>query len=81
MVSLELGEIPEGWKVKTLRELGKIIIGKTPSRKNKENYGNYIPFIKIPGMHGNLFCISSSQRLSKIGETSQKNKFYLKILY
>ena len=74
MVSSELGEIPEGWKVKTLGELGEIITGKTPSTKNKKNYGAYVPFIKIPDMHGNLFCISSSQYLSKTGEASQKNK-------
>jgi type I restriction enzyme, S subunit len=78
MTSSELGEIPEAWKVKTLGEFGEIIIGKTPSTKNKENYGDYIPFIKIPDMDGNLFCISSSQFLSKRGERSQKSKTLLK---
>lgn len=74
MIPSELGEIPEGGKVKTLGELGKIVTGKTPSTKKEENYGNYIPFIKTPDMHGNMFCISSLQCLSKTGEGSQKNK-------
>ena len=74
MVPSELGEIPDGWEVKALGELGKIITGKTPPTKNEENYGDYISFIKTPDMHGNMFCISSSQYLSKIGEASQKNK-------
>lgn len=74
MVPSELGEIPEGWKVKTLGELGKIITGKTPSTKNEENFGDHIYFIKTPDLHGNVFCVASSQCLSKVGEASQKNK-------
>lgn len=74
MVDSELGNIPEGWEVKELRDFGNIITGKTPSTKVKEYYGNYILFIKTPDMHSNIFITKTEQCLSELGEQSQKNK-------
>lgn len=74
-VESELGMIPEGWKVSTIKELSKkIITGKTPSTKVKEYYGDKTPFITIPDMHNKIFVIESERHLSKEGEESQKNK-------
>lgn len=39
-------EPKEGWKVKTLKEIGLTQTGTTPKTSVKENYGDYIPFIK-----------------------------------
>ena len=40
----------------TLKKLANTIVtGKTPSTKIKENYGNDIPFVKIPDMHNKVF--------------------------
>lgn len=39
-------EPKEGWKVKTLKEIGLTQTGTTPKTSVKENYGNSIPFIK-----------------------------------
>ncbi len=53
MTHSELGMIPKGWKVRTIKEIalnGNVICGKTPSTKKKENYGRYMPFITIPDM-------------------------------
>ena len=33
------------WKNIKLSEIGKIITGKTPSTKEKENFGGKIPFL------------------------------------
>ncbi len=74
MVDSELGLIPEGWDVKKLVELGEIITGKTPSKKVPEYFGDYMPFIKTPDMHGNIFCIQAGEYLSELGVASQKNK-------
>jgi len=74
MVESELGMIPEGWNVKQLKDFGEIITGKTPSKKKPEYYGDDIPFIKTPDMHGNMFCISTGEYLSELGASSQKNK-------
>ena len=73
-VESELGMIPEGWRVGTLEDLGKIICGKTPSKANKSYYGRDIPFIKIPDMHENVFILKSEDNLSIEGSNSQLNK-------
>ncbi len=36
----------EGWEIKKLKELGITQTGTTPKTSEKENYGDYIPFIK-----------------------------------
>lgn len=73
-VESELGMIPEGWRVGTLGDLGRIICGKTPSKSNKSYYGDDVPFIKIPDMHGNVFILKSEDNLSIEGSNSQSNK-------
>ena len=67
-------ELPDGWKVGRLRDLGDIICGKTPSKADKENFGGNIPFIKIPDMHNQMFIIKTSDSLTKKGVSTQKNK-------
>ncbi|MCX6035268.1 MAG: restriction endonuclease subunit S, partial [Chloroflexi bacterium] len=42
------GELPEGWVWKNIRECGTVITGTTPSKKDPENYGNHLPFVKPP---------------------------------
>lgn len=74
-VESELGLIPEGWEVSSIKELSKeIITGKTPSTKIKEYYGDKTPFITIPDMHNKVYVIESERYLSNKGEESQKNK-------
>lgn len=36
----------EGWKEKTLKEIGLTQTGTTPSKADANNYGDYIPFIR-----------------------------------
>ncbi len=75
LVESELGLIPEGWEIKTLGYFGTIVTGKTPSKLVPEYFGEeYMPFIKTPDMHGNMFCIRTEEYLSEQGALSQKNK-------
>ncbi|MCX7691776.1 MAG: restriction endonuclease subunit S, partial [Tepidimonas taiwanensis] len=74
LVPSELGEIPEGWEVGFVRNIGKITCGKTPSTKVEEYYGNEVPFITIPDMHQKVFVIETRRKLSQLGATSQLNK-------
>lgn len=67
-------ELPEGWRVGKLGEVGNIICGKTPSKSNTDFYGNEIPFIKIPDMHNKMFILETSDNLSFEGAMSQSNK-------
>lgn len=74
MVDSPLGKIPEGWTAKRLDHFGSIILGKTPSKKVNEFFGSDMLFIKLPDMHGNMFCYVTSESLSIIGVKSQANK-------
>jgi len=71
----ELGEIPEGWKVGVVSDLGEVICGKTPPTKDPDNYGEDIPFITIPDMHGKVFVTQTGKYLSKQGAKTQPKKF------
>lgn len=70
----ELGLVPEGWEVKSVSDFGKVICGKTPSKKNNDFYGDEVPFLKIPDMHGQVFAALTNDRLSRDGANSQKKK-------
>lgn len=74
LVDSELGEIPEGWEVVKVSDIGKIVCGKTPSTKIPEYYGDDISFITIPDMHNNIFAATTQKKLSYLGANSQTNK-------
>jgi type I restriction enzyme S subunit len=70
----ELGEIPRGWEVRRVGDVGSIICGKTPSTQIAEYYGDDVPFITIPDMHGRVFATHTQKRLSHAGAASQQKK-------
>ena len=74
LVESELGEIPEGWEVKGLGAFGDIITGKTPSTKRAEYYGEDVPFLRIPDMHGKMYTLNTEIMLSDKGAESQSKK-------
>jgi type I restriction enzyme S subunit len=67
--------VPEGWELTTVKEMGQVITGKTPSTAIAENYGKDIPFVKIPDMHGVIYPLKTEVKLSERGANTQKNKF------
>ena len=75
MVEVDGVEVPKGWNLKALSDLGQIICGKTPSKSNKEFYGNDVPFIKIPDMHNQVFITQTTDNLSVAGANSQSKKY------
>jgi type I restriction enzyme, S subunit len=66
--------IPEGWKLGTIADLGNIVTGKTPIKKDESFYGEDIPFIKTPDMHGNTMVVHTQESLSGKGANSQPSK-------
>lgn len=66
---------PDFTDLQPIHNFGMVIIGKTPPTSVAEYYGNDIPFIKTPDMHGNVYITSSECSLSKAGADSQKNKY------
>lgn len=75
MVEVDGVEVPKGWEMKTLSDLGQIICGKTPSKSNKEFYGDDVPFIKIPDMHNQVFITQTTDNLSVVGANYQSKKY------
>ena len=51
-----------------------IICGKTPSKSNANYFGNDVPFLKIPDMHGRVFISKTTDNLSQLGALSQSKK-------
>jgi len=70
----ELGKIPKGWEIWRVADVGEVICGKTPSTKVPEYYGDDVPFIRIPDMHGKIFAAETRKILSLAGAASQENK-------
>jgi type I restriction enzyme S subunit len=70
----EIGPIPKGWEVKTVGDVGEVICGKTPPTAVSNYYGDDIPFITIPDLHGNVFAAATARKLSHAGANSQANK-------
>lgn len=66
---------PDFTDLQPIHNFGTVITGKTPPTSVAEYYGNDIPFIKTPDMHGNVYITSSECSLSKAGADSQKNKY------
>lgn len=67
--------VPEGWKIGIIKDMGKVVTGKTPSTSKNEYYGGNIPFVKIPDMHDLIFPLQTESKLSEVGANTQKNKF------
>ena len=74
LVESELGLIPEGWNIASIKDFGDVICGKTPSKKNADFYGGDVPFIKIPDTHGKVFITETTDTLTNAGDASQPKK-------
>ena len=66
--------LPKGWTEVSLKDFGKIICGKTPSKAVDEYFGGEYMFLKIPDMHNSVFVIETSDTLTNEGIQSQPNK-------
>lgn len=73
-VESKLGPVPKGWKVEKIKDFGKVVCGKTPSKKIPQNFNGNIPFIKIPDMNRQVWVIRTTDSLSEIGHLSQPKK-------
>jgi type I restriction enzyme S subunit len=70
----EMGWIPEGWKIKEIKELGRVITGKTPSKDVTNAYSDCgIPFITPTDIDDSLFVSSTNRYLSEYGQLAVRN--------
>ncbi|WP_306008979.1 restriction endonuclease subunit S [Campylobacter jejuni] len=59
--------LPQGWEVKTLSEIGEIITGSAPSKSNVEFYRKDYPFFKPSDFEQGYFLENAGDNLSKLG--------------
>ena len=62
-----MNKLPDGWQIKTLREVAKIITGKTPLKSHKEYFGGKIPFVKPSDLDKSQFINNSEDTLTELG--------------
>lgn len=67
--------VPEGWEYCSVGDFGNIITGKTPPTSDPQNYGNDVPFVTIPDMHGSIYPLFTERKLSTSGAELQRNKY------
>ena len=68
--------MPKDWSyVKLYKFEEKIITGKTPSTKIKDNFNGNVPFICIDDVRGNIHIFNTRVKLSDKGANSQIKKF------
>ena len=69
------GSKPDSWNESTIDDISSdVICGKNPPTADPQNYGDYMPFITIPDMHGSVYTTSTERFLSKKGVNTQSNK-------
>ncbi len=66
--------VPEAWEKVTIGDLGKVVTGKTPSKKHADNFDGQVPFIKTPDMHNTILVVETDESLSEKGASSQPRK-------
>ncbi len=67
IINTEFGEIPNTWDVKKVKDIGRVVTGKTPPTKDPDFYGKEFLFVRIPDMGRNVRIKESSVMLSKKG--------------
>lgn len=60
-------DLPEGWAVVALRDVGTIITGNTPPKKESDNYGGEIPWAKPPDLNRDAPINTTEEYLSPKG--------------
>ncbi|WP_299661884.1 restriction endonuclease subunit S [uncultured Psychromonas sp.] len=75
LVESELGLIPEGWDIKSIKDFGKVITGNTPPKKVEGAYSQAgVPFITPTDIDNDTFVTETKRFLSESGmEVMKKN--------
>ena len=71
----ELGQVPKGWRVGKIKELGKIVTGKTPPSKYAEHFGNTYPFVTPTDFKNYFkFAVKTKRGISEKGCLANKTR-------
>jgi len=64
--------LPRGWKWVTVSNIGEIVTGTTPSKKNIEFYGNDYPLYKPTDLNSGINTSEAKDNISKLGATKAR---------
>lgn len=65
-IDSEMGEIPEGWNVKNIKDIFTVILGGTPSREKPEYWNGSIPWINS-GEVNKLRILEATEHITELG--------------
>ena len=66
-------QVPKGWELKKISDIGDVITGSTPSKTNSEYYGSDFPFYSPSDLGTTVETLQAQKGLSKKGfEISRK---------
>lgn len=60
-------EIPTGWSLKRIGDLGRVVTGTTPKAANSEHFGDTVPFLTPSDIPGRQKLVTTSRFLSPAG--------------
>ena len=67
-----MSELPEGWTWASIEELGEVVTGSTPPKKNPDFFGSDIPFYKPTDLDAGYNVVKAREYLSNIGATKSR---------
>ncbi|GAA0835683.1 restriction endonuclease subunit S [Marinomonas arenicola] len=62
-----MSQLPQGWSEVRLDSISEIVTGKTPSKKEEDNFGGKIPFIKPGDIHNQGYINSTVETITEKG--------------
>lgn len=63
----ETYDLPTNWVWATVSQVATIVTGNTPSKSDKSNYGDYLPWVKPPQLDLETPITDTPEKLSKKG--------------
>lgn len=73
---IDVENLPEGWRVGTLKDFGQVVTGTTPSCENPEEFGDKYNFVTPGDFTDNKKYILYAERgISEVGHKKLKNRF------
>ncbi len=64
-------KLPVGWRIEKLGDVFDVVTGNTPPKKDPENYGDDIPFVKPPELRNSVID-KAEDNLSNLGATKSR---------
>ncbi|AUD13077.1 restriction endonuclease subunit S [Planococcus sp. MB-3u-03] len=78
MVESELGMIPEGWEVKPVSSISKIMSGGTPKTSVEEYWNGDIPFFTPKDVNNSYYSLKTEKYITEAGLDKCASKYYPK---